>query len=46
MLFILSLILVLHLKQWLTVLSGELRDDLARPEHIAVKRDMVAEDLG
>ena len=44
--FNLSLILVLHLKQPLTVLNGELGDDRACPEHITVKRNVVAEDLG
>ena len=44
--FILWLILVLHLKQRLTVLDGELRDDRARPEHTAVERDVVTDDLG
>ncbi len=40
------LILVLHLEKRLTVLDGELRNHRARPEHIAVHRDVVAEDLG
>ena len=44
--FILLLIFVLHLEQRLTVLNVELRDDRTRPEHIAVKQDVVAEDLG
>ena len=29
-----------------TVLEGELRNHRARPEHIAMHRDVVAEDLG
>ena len=37
---------VIHLKQRLTVLDGELRHHRARPDHIAVHRDVVAEDLG
>jgi hypothetical protein len=44
--FILMLILVLHLKKQLAVLDGELRNHRARPEHIAMHRDAVAEDLG
>ena len=44
--FILLLILVLHLEKWLTVLDSELRHHRTRPEHIAVHRDVVAEELG
>ena len=40
------LICVFHLKKRLTVLDGELRHHHARPEHIAVHCDVVAEDLG
>jgi len=44
--FILLLILVLHLEQRLTIFDGELRHHRTRPEHIAVRHDVVAEDLG
>jgi len=46
--FIQSLILVLYLEKRLAVLDGELRHHRhrARPEHIAMHRDVVAEDLG
>ncbi len=44
--FILLLVLVLHLKKRLPILDGELRHHRARPEHIVVHRDVVAEDLG
>jgi len=37
---------VIHLEQRLTVLDGELHHHRACPEHIAVHRDVVAEDLG
>ena len=40
------LIPVLHLEKRLPVLDGELRHHRARPEHIAVPSDVVAEDLG
>ena len=46
MLFILSLILVLYLEKRLAVLDGELCHHRARPEHIAMYHDVVAEDLG
>jgi hypothetical protein len=44
--FILFLILVFHLEQWLAVLDGELCQHCARPEHIAMPHDVVAVDLG
>ena len=37
---------VLHLEKRLAVLDGELRHHRARPEHIAMHCDAVAEDLG
>ena len=37
---------VFHLRKRLTILDGELRHHRARPEHIAVHCDVVAEDLG
>ena len=40
------LICVFHLKKRLAVIDGELRHHRARPEHIAVHCDVVAENLG
>ncbi len=40
------LILVLYLEKRLAILDGELCNHRAHPEHIAVHRDAVAEDLG
>jgi hypothetical protein len=44
--FILLLILILHLKKWLTILDGELHHHRARPENIAVPHNAVSVDLG
>ena len=44
--FILLLILIFRLEKQLTALEGKLCHDRARPKHMAVKRYVVAEDLG
>ncbi len=41
-----SLISVLHHKEWLAMLDGELSDHRARPKNIPVALDVVVEDLG
>ncbi len=41
-----SLISILHHKERLTTLDGELSDHRARPKNIPVAPDVVAEDLG
>jgi hypothetical protein len=41
-----SLISVLHHKERLTMLDGELIDHRTRPKNIPVASDVVAEDLG
>jgi hypothetical protein len=41
-----SLIYVLHHKERLTMLDGELSDHRACPKNIPVEPDVVAEDLG
>jgi hypothetical protein len=41
-----SLISVLHHKEQLIMLDGELSDHRARPKNIPVAPDVVAEDLG
>ncbi len=40
------LVCVFHLKKRLTILDAELHHHRARPEHIAVHCNVVAEDLG
>jgi hypothetical protein len=41
-----SLISILHHKEQLTILDGELSDHHARPKNIPVVPNVVAEDLG
>ena len=43
--YILLLIRIFYPKQQLTVLNGELRHHHTHTEHIAMKRDVVSEDL-
>ncbi len=40
------LVLAFYLKKQLTILDGELHHHQARSEHIAMKWDVAAEDLG
>jgi hypothetical protein len=41
-----SLMSVFHLKEWLTMVNGELCDRRARPKNTPVAPDVMAENLG